>query len=93
MKVPVIKDVRAFLSIARINGYTFMSKYCVKNVVYTPIGAIIEIKINMANGIISFGSYVSNITIQLTFDDKINLLKDIRYLIKWTDIDRIGGKS
>ena len=31
--------------------------------------------------------------IELTFDDKINLLKDIRYLIKWTDIDRIGGKS
>lgn len=89
MKVPMIKDVRTFLTIAHINGYYFKDKYCYKNIVYGE-DCIIEIKINLVNGYISFKTYWNNVSCQLERVDKEYLLKEIDCLIKWVDIECIN---
>ena len=89
MKVPVIKDIRSFLTIAKTYGYSFINNYCFKSIVYDTLDFIVEIKINLFNGIISFKSYNKSVAFDLELDDKKYLLKDIDYLVKWIDIDTI----
>ena len=89
MKVPMIRDVRTFLTIAHIKGYYFYDKYCIKNIVYSDDCAI-EIKINLVNGYISFKSYFNNVSYNLEKEDKDYLLREIDYLVKWVDIQCIN---
>ena len=89
MKIAIIKDIRSFLSIAQIYGYVFKNNYCVKTVVYDGQGYVIEIKINLFNGVIEFRFWNDSISDELSIDDKKYLLKDIDYLVKWVDIECI----
>lgn len=92
MKVPVIKDVRSFLSVAQIYGYVFKNNYCIKTVIFDYQGYVIEIKINLLNGRIGFIFWNNSISDNsLSLDDKRYLLKDIDYLVKWINIDCLEG--
>lgn len=89
MKTPVIKDIRTFLTLARLNGYYFFNNYCAKTIVYDPLDCIIQIQINLFTGEIDFKSYVNNVSCELEMEDKRYLLKDIDYLVKWIDVQQI----
>ena len=85
MKIPLIKDIRTFTTMANIYGYTYKNQYCVKSVVFN--NRTIEIKINLFSGKIAFKFYIDDISCDLTLDDKKYFLRDIDYLIKWVDIE------
>lgn len=92
MKIAVIKDIRTFLTIARTCGYSFIENYCIKSIVYDILDCVIDIKINLNNGIITFMAYTSNVYFDLTMEDKQYFLNDIDYLVKWIDIKGIKEK-
>lgn len=92
MKIAIIKDIRTFLTIARTCGYSFIQNYCIKSIVYDALDCVIDIKINLTNGVISFKAYTNNVSFDLTLEDKQYLLKDINYLVKWIDINGIKEK-
>ena len=92
MKIPIIKDVRTFLTIASINGYIMKGGYCYKNIIYSKDCGI-EIKINLNNGYINCKMYWDNIFYEMDDLDKSYHLRDIDYLIKWINIEGIDIKQ
>lgn len=90
-KIPILNDIKSFLPIARIYGYTFFKKNCTKTIVYDALDCIIEININLLSGLISFKSYTTNILCTLNNEDKKYLLKDITHLVKWIKPDELEG--
>lgn len=90
-KIPIISDIKTFLSVARLYGYTFLETYCIKTITYDVLDCIIEININLKSGIIEFKSYTTNKLCTLNMEDKKYFLKNINHLVKWINPDELEG--
>lgn len=90
-KVPVLSDIKSFLPLVRVYGYTFFKKNCTKTIVYDALDCIIEINIDLLSGLITFKSYTTNAICTLNNEDKKYLLKDISHLVKWVNPNEWEG--
>ena len=87
--IPIIKDIKTFLPVARLYKYSFLNKYCTRTIIYDALDCIIIINIDLKSGAISFDCPTINRNIQLEAEDKEYLLKNISHLIKWINPDEL----
>lgn len=86
--IPYIKDVRDFIPLAAIYGYSLLDNNKLYKEIYFCVGEglyyVISIEVDMGTGRIDFKSYDDiEIELELTKDEKMWFLKDFDYMVEW----------
>ena len=81
-KQPYISDIKEFLMVAKLFGFTLCQSILRKKVIY-PNNSELKIMINLYSGLIVFECFENNILTELSLDDKRYLMREFEHYVDW----------